>query len=75
MDDTGGTDPDSQLDRAEMLADELIACGHDDIRGMDILDALASIGMKLVPDDEGLAGEEYFGLHNAAARSAKAGLN
>ena len=58
-----------------MLADELVACGHDDIRGMDILDALASIGMKLVLDEEGLAGEEYFGMQSAAARSAKAGLN
>ena len=75
MENTGGSNPESQLDRAEMLADELLACGHDDIRGMDILDALASIGMKLVPDDDGLAGEEYFGMHNAAARSAKAGLN
>lgn len=75
MDDVEGTLPESQLDRAEWLADELMDCGHDDIRGMDILDALASIGMKLVPDDEGLASREYLGVHKSAARSAKADQN
>lgn len=67
--------PESQFDRAEWLADELVACGHEDICGMDILDALASLGMKLEPDDKGLASLEYFGVHKAAARAAKADQN
>lgn len=50
----------SQADLAEKLADELVACGHESIFGMDILDALASSGLRLSVDDRGAAMEGYF---------------
>lgn len=67
--------PESQLGRAEWLADELALCGHDDITAIDILDALASVGLKLVPDAEGVSSHEYLGAHKSVIRSPKADLN
>ena len=40
--------PETQIGRAQWLADELALCGHEDITAIDILDALASVGLKLV---------------------------
>lgn len=57
--------PDSQIGRAQWLADELALCGHEDITAIDILDALASIGMKLVPDMDGLSSHEYMSAHKS----------
>ncbi|MCW5871840.1 MAG: hypothetical protein KIS61_31605 [Candidatus Eremiobacteraeota bacterium] len=34
--------PESQIGRAQWLADELALCGHDDISALDLLDALAT---------------------------------
>lgn len=42
---------------------------------MDISDARASLGMKLEPDDKGLASLKYLGVHKAVARAAKADQN
>ena len=67
--------PESQLGRAEWLADELALCGHEEITAIDILDALASVGLKLVPDAEGVSSHEYLGAHKSVIRSAKADLN
>lgn len=50
--------PESQIGRAQLLADELALCGHEDITAMDILDALASVGLKLMPDMEGTSSHE-----------------
>ena len=47
--------PESQLGRAQWLADNLALCGHEDITAIDILDALASISLKLVPDTDGIS--------------------
>jgi hypothetical protein len=67
--------PESQLGRAQWLADELALCGHQDITAMDLLDALASVGLKLVPDLEGMSSHEYMGAHKSVIRSAKADQN
>lgn len=67
--------PDSQIGRAQWLADELALCGHDEITAIDILDALASVGLKLMPDGEGVSSHEYMGAHKSVIRSAKADLN
>jgi len=67
--------PDSQLGRAQWLADELSLCGHEDITAMDLLDALASLGLKLVPDTEGVTSHEYMGAHKYLIRSPKADQN
>ena len=67
--------PDSQIGRAQWLADELALCGHDEITAIDILDALASVGLKLMPDEEGVSSHEYMGAHKSVIRSAKADLN
>lgn len=50
-------------------------CGHEDINAMDILDALATIGLKLMPDTEGVSSHEYMGAHKSVIRSPKADLN
>lgn len=67
--------PESQLGRAQWLADELAMCGHDEITAMDLLDALACIGLKLVPDTDGLSSHEYITGHRSVIRSPKADLN
>jgi len=67
--------PESQLGRAQWLADELALCGHEDITAIDILDALAIIGLKLMPDTDGLSSHEYMGAHKSVIRSPKADLN
>lgn len=67
--------PESQIGRAQWLADELALCGHEDISALDLLDALATIGLKLVPDTEGLSSHEYMGAHRSVIRSPKAGSN
>ena len=67
--------PDSQLGRAQWLADELALCGHEDIDAVDILDALATIGLKLMPDTDGLSSHEYMSAHKSVIRSPKADLN
>lgn len=67
--------PASQIGRAQWLADELALCGHEEVTAIDILDALASVGLKLVPDAEGVSSHEYLGAHKSVIRSAKADLN
>ena len=67
--------PESQIGRAQWLADELVLCGHEEISAMDILDALASIGLKLMPDMEGTSSHEYMCAHKSVVRSPKADLN
>ncbi len=67
--------PESQFGRAQWLADELALCGHDEITAIDILDALAGVGLKLVADQEGVSSHEYLGAHKSVIRSAKADLN
>lgn len=63
--------PESQLGRAQWLADNLALCGHEDITAIDLLDALASVGLKLVPDTEGISSREYMGAHKSVIRSPK----
>ena len=41
------SEPLSQAAYAERLAHELWFCGHEDLVGVDILDALASVGLLL----------------------------
>jgi hypothetical protein len=36
------------IEMAEEFADEMLACGHDDVTVLDILDVLASTGLTLV---------------------------
>ena len=67
--------PESQIGRAQWLADELVLCGHEEITAMDILDALAIIGLKLMPDLEGTSSHEYMSAHKSVIRSPKADLN
>lgn len=67
--------PESQVGRAQWLADELALCGHEDINAMDILDALAIIGLKMMPDTDGLSSHEYMSAHKSVIRSPKADLN
>jgi hypothetical protein len=47
-------------DLAQQVAAELECCGHDDISALDLMDALASTGLRLVPDREGEASAAYF---------------
>lgn len=44
---------------AEVLAAELRTCGHDDIEGIDLLDALASCGMELIQPPDPSTAEAY----------------
>ena len=67
--------PESQLGRAQWLAEELALCGHDEVTAIDLLDALACIGLKLVPDTEGISSHEYMSGHKSVIRSPKADLN
>ena len=57
--------PESQIGRAQWLADELALCGHEDITAMGLLDALASVGLKLVPDADGVSSHEYMVAHKS----------
>ena len=43
----------NQTKLADELAQELVDCGHEEISGWHILDAMASCGIKLVPDFSG----------------------
>jgi hypothetical protein len=47
-------------DLAQQVAAELECCGHDDISALDLLDALSSTGLRLVPDPEGEASATYI---------------
>ena len=67
--------PESEIGRAQWLADELALCGHEDITAIDILDAMSSIGLKLMPDTEGVSSHEYTSAHKAVLRSPKADMN
>lgn len=51
-----------QILRAQELAQELVDCGHDDIRAADLLDALASIGLRLSTDSTDAAPRAYLDL-------------
>lgn len=48
-----------QITRAEDIADEMNLNGHDDVVGSDVLDALASVGYMLAPDDAGVSTLAY----------------
>jgi len=48
-----------QRDRAEMLAEWLNVAGHDEIFGLDLLDALASNGMRLAWDGHDVVSTAY----------------
>lgn len=74
MTENGDGLPESQIGRAQWLADELALCGHEDITAIYILDALAIIGLKLVPDTDGLSSHEYMSAHKSVIRSPKADL-
>lgn len=63
------------MERAQWLADELALCGYEDITAIEVLDALACAGLKLMPDREGVSSHEYMGAHKSVIRSAKAELN
>lgn len=67
--------PESQIGRAQWLANGLALCGHEDITAMDLLDALSSVGVKLLPDVEGISSHEYIGAHKSMIRSPKADQN
>jgi hypothetical protein len=67
--------PETQMERAQWLADELALCGWDEITAIEILDALACAGLKLMPDKEGVSSQEYIRGHKSVIRSAKADLN
>ena len=67
--------PESQVGRAQWLADELALCGHEDITALDLSAALARVGLKLVPDLEGTSRHEYMSAHKSVIRSPKADLN
>ncbi|MBT9588715.1 hypothetical protein IV102_35600 [bacterium] len=57
--------PESQIGRAQWLADELALCGHEEITTIDILDALAIVGLKLMPDMKGASSHEYMSAHKS----------
>lgn len=67
--------PETQMERAQLLADELALCGWDEITAIEILDALACAGLKLMPDKEGVSSHEYIAGHRSVIRFAKADLN
>ena len=50
----------NQVELADLLVNELIACGHEDIKVLDILDAMASHGLALYPDMDGKASQAYL---------------
>jgi len=75
MDDIDDQLPETQIGRAQWLADELAVCGHEEISAIDILDALASVGLKLMPDMDATSSYEYLSAHKSVIRSPKADLN
>jgi hypothetical protein len=44
----------------------------EDVASVDVLDALACLGLKLMPDSEGNSSNGYTSSHKSAIRSAKA---
>lgn len=57
------TDDNNVTANAQRLADELTACGADEVRYVStVLDALASTGLTLVPDDDAAVEALYLGL-------------
>jgi hypothetical protein len=73
MDETDAPDvPESQFDRAELLLHFL---EEAEVSPLDVLDALASAGLKLVPDPNGECSGEYYGVLKKAIRADKAPLN
>lgn len=44
---------------AAILAEELQVCGHDDLSGIDLLDALASCGMELIQPPDPATRDAY----------------
>lgn len=56
------TDDNNVTANAQRLADELTACGADEVDMSTVLDALASTGLTLVPDDDAAVEALYLGL-------------
>lgn len=56
---SGPTQQATQLSRAFVLAEELQDCGHIEIDGMDVLDALASTSLVLVHSNANPAAVEH----------------
>lgn len=57
---------------AERLADELNGLEDFDLDGLDLLDALAGVGLRLVPDQEGISARAYGGEIADVAEQQKA---
>ena len=73
MDETDAPEiPQSQFDRAELLLHFL---EEAEVSPLDMLDAMASAGLKLVPDTDGECSGEYYGVLKKAIRADKAPLN
>lgn len=51
---------DDQNERAEILAEWLEVAGHEDLSALDLLDALASTGMLLEWDKDGVTAAAYW---------------
>jgi hypothetical protein len=49
-----------QSDRSALLAEWLNVAGHDDLTGLDLLDALASTGLRLTWDRHGVVAAAYM---------------
>ena len=64
--------PDTQWQRAELLLHFL---EEAEVSPLDVLDALASAGMKLVADPDGECSGEYYGVLKTAIRADKAPQN
>jgi len=64
--------PRSQFERAELLLDLL---DETELSPLDLLDALASAGLKLVPDPEAECAGEYFSVLKSAIRADSAPFN
>lgn len=64
--------PASQFERAELLLHFL---EEAEVTPIDLLDALACAGLKLVPDPDGECSGKYYGVLKAAIRADKAPLN
>jgi hypothetical protein len=54
------TDPLAQHAAAARLAEVLADSGHEELAPVDLLDALASVGLMLVPDADGVASGAYL---------------
>lgn len=64
--------PRSQFERAELLLDFL---DETELSPLDLLDALASAGLKLVPDPEAECAGEYCNVLKSAIRADSAPFN